>query len=668
MGKCEDAYDLRNDVPALWGLSSGFTIGSDSDRILPMSDYPMLHWLPEKPDWRDAFKAISVVEWSIEDAVKLANCRLDFVRTNMLDALVKKRFPAPPRDFAANPVRLAVLGSSTLAHLHSAIRIAGLRRGLWIDTYENDYGQYLQELLDQKSRLHEFKPTAVLFAFDAEHVSQGLLANLTQESADAELDDFIARITQVWELARAAFGCVILQQTVLNTFPSLLGSNEHRLPGSRHAFVKRLNERLRQAGDKARVDLIAIDDRIAQDGLSAWHSPLLWHRSKQEILPQAAPMWGDLVGRVLAAQRGKSYKVLVLDLDNTLWGGVIGDDGMDGIVLGQGSALGEGFAAIQKYAKDLSRRGIILAVASKNDEANALEPFTKHPEMILRRNDIASFRADWNDKAGNIRAIAADLNLGIDSLVFLDDNPFERALVRQELPMVAVPEVPDDPALIPQVLADAGYFEATTVTHEDLERGQQYQSNRAREQSKADATDIEGYLRNLEMRMIWRRFDSVGIQRTVQLINKTNQFNLTTRRYSEDEVLQVMNDPSSFGLQLRLIDRFGDNGVIAIVIGRKRQNSNDVTVDTWLMSCRVLGRQVEPTTLNLIVEHARLLGATRLIGEYIPTKKNGMVKDHYERLGFTVLDRDSEGGARSELDLTAFRLNETFIQVEEGEL
>jgi FkbH-like protein len=617
-------------------------------------------------NWHEKFKAFNNGNGTIEAAMLLANTQLDFVRTNALDNAVRQRFKQPPDGLTSKPVRLAILGSSTLAHLHSAIRIAGLRRGIWIETYENDYGQYLQELLDSSSKLHVFKPTAVLFAFDAHHLTQGLHAGLNYQSATVQVEETLNRVRQAWGLARQAFSCTLLQQTAVNVFPTILGSNECRLPGSRHRAIQNLNAKLREAADVDRVDLIAVDDHIAENGLDAWHDSALWHRSKQEVSPVAAPVWGDLVGRLLAAQQGKSFKALVLDLDNTLWGGVIGDDGLDGIVLGQGSPLGEGFVAVQEYVKELSRRGIILAVASKNDEANALEPFEKHPEMVLRRSDIASFRADWNDKAGNIRAIATDLNVGIDSLVFLDDNPFERTLIREELPMVAVPEVPDDPALVPRVLADAGYFEGIAITSEDFERTQQYQSNHAREQLKASATDIESYLRGLEMRLIWRRFDKVGLQRTVQLINKTNQFNLTTRRYSEEDVVAIMDDGHSFGLQLRLLDRFGDNGIIAIVIGRLQAPGGDLLIDTWLMSCRVLGRQVEPTTLNLIAAEARRLGAGRLIGEYIPTKKNGMVKDHYQRLGMTVFECDENGRSKAAIDLADFAPADTFIHVEEG--
>ncbi len=631
-----------------------------------MSNAATLYWLPAPEDWRARFKDFSNGGAAIENAVALANTRLDFIRTNALDTAVRSRFQSAPKDLGTKPVRLAMLGSSTLTHLHSAVRMGGLRRGIWIDTYENDYGQYMQELLDPGSALHDFKPTAVLFAFDGRHLTQGLHAANDSQHAIGQIAEAIAQIRQMWKLARDAFQCPILHQTAINVFPPLLGSNEHRLTGSRNGAVKRLNELVRQAADSDGVDLIALDDCVSRHGLNAWYDPALWHRSKQEITPVAAPLWGDLVGRVLAAHQGKSFKGLVLDLDNTLWGGVIGDDGLDGIVLGQGSALGEGFAAVQEYAKDLGRRGIILAVASKNDMANALEPFERHPEMLLRRGDIAAFRVDWNDKAGNIRAIASDLNIGIDSLVFLDDNPFERNLVRQELPMVAVPEVPDDPALVPQVLADAGYFEAVAITSEDRERTQQYQSNREREQLRAETTDIDGYLRALEMKMIWRKFDSIGLSRTVQLINKTNQFNLTTRRYSEEEVTAIMKDSRAFGLQLRLLDRFGDNGIIGIVIGKLIGIGSELVLDTWLMSCRVLGRQVESTTLNLVVRHARTIGVTRVVGEYIPSKKNGMVRNHYERLGFRVIETDSNGASKAILDLDQFVPVETFIQVEEG--
>jgi FkbH-like protein len=626
-----------------------------------------LSFLPENAQWRARLRALAKAGGDIwPDAVALANYRIDFIRTNALDEVVRRTTSlVPPAGTGTKPVRLAILGSSTLAHLHAPIRVAGLRRNIWIETYENNYGQYLQELLDPSSELHAFKPTTVLFAFDARHLAQGIHASLSETDAQAALAEIKALILRCWQAARAAFKCHIIQQTALPAFAPLMGGNEHRLAGSPARFIAALNHDLRIMADAEGVDLLALDTASAHDGLAAWHDAGLWHRSKQEVSPAAGPGYGELAGRLIAAKQGRSYKCLVLDLDNTLWGGVIGDDGMDGIVLGQGSPLGEGFTALQDYAKQLARRGVILAVCSKNDETNALEPFEKHPEMVLRRTDIAAFRANWQDKAGNIKAIAAELNIGLDSLVFLDDNPFERNFVREQLPMVAVPEVSDDPVEMLAALIQGGYFESLGVTDEDRERTAQYQENKAREQLRASTSDLEGYLRGLEMTMVWRRFDSVGLQRTVQLINKTNQFNLTTQRHTEEDILAIMADPNSFGLQIRLTDRFGDNGIIAIVIGRK-QDDGAVWIDTWLMSCRVLGRQVEPTTLNLAARLAQELGATKLVGQYIPTKKNAMVRNHYEKLGFTVVAVTDDGSSLAELDLAGFVPAPTFITVTEG--
>ena len=624
-----------------------------------------LYWLPRPPaDWRRQALSLAGLGESVwTAAIRLAKYDLSFLQTNGLDEIVRQTLgERPPGQLDTKPVRLAILGSSTLAHLHAGIRVGGMRRGLHISTYENAYGQYRQELSDPGSQLHAFRPTAVLFSFDARHVTEALHAALSDEEAKSAVEHQLDLMRQCWEAARSSFGCAVYQQTILPVLPNLLGSNEHRLAGSRNGAITRLNAALRELARVAGVDLVSLDDRVARDGLAAWHDVALWHRTKQEVKPPASPLYGDLVARVLAAKQGLSAKCLVLDLDNTLWGGVIGDDGLGGIVLGQGSGVGEAFVAIQAHARELARRGVILAVCSKNDPANAVEPFDLHPEMALRRADIACFQASWDDKAANIHAIAEALNIGLDALVFLDDNPFERNRVREALPMVAVPEFPDEPADVPQMLADAGYFEGLAVTEDDRQRTRQYRGNVARQALEASSADLDSYLRRLEMQLVWRRFDAVGLQRTVQLINKTNQFNLTTRRYTEADVQRIMHDPDSFGLQLRLIDRFGDNGIISIIIGGSR-GGGTVVIDTWLMSCRVLGRQVERTTLNLVVEQARRLGAQTLIGEYLPTKKNAMVKDHYRNLGFTVIGEGADGSSRATLALADYTPQPTFIEV-----
>jgi FkbH-like protein len=626
-----------------------------------------LYWLPEISDLELDIKTVDAAKdpgdaW--RRLVEIAGKRLDFTQTNRVDKVLQRRFvDAPPEGLATKPIRLAVLGSSTLTHLLPAMRVGGLRRGLFVTTHEGNYGQYLQELADPSSDLFTFRPSVILLALDAFHLTRGVDPAADVKASERALQEIVSHIKQCWRLARDA-KIPLVQQTALPLFAPILGNNEHRLPGSRQRLVTRLNEILRQTADEEGVDLLAIDSYATAQGVDAWHDSVLWHRAKQEVSPVAAPPYGDLVARLLAAQQGRSFKCMVLDLDNTLWGGVIGDDGLEGIVLGQGDPTGEAFLELQNYALQQANRGVILAVCSKNDEANALAPFEKHPEMVLKRADIACFVANWDDKAKNVRRIANELNIGLDSLVFVDDNPFERNLVRAELPMVAVPELPDDPAFFARTIADAGYFEGIRVTDEDRERSQQYQANAERSVLQAQSADLPSYLRSLDTELVWKEFDKVGLQRIVQLINKTNQFNLTTRRYTENDILSIMANPAAFGLQLRLIDRYGDNGIIGIVIGNRQ--GGEVAIDTWLMSCRVLGRQVEEATLGLVVEAATKLGAKRIIGEYIPTAKNGMVQEHYPKLGFALVGCLENGATRWTLECKSFRQPELYMKIKQG--
>jgi FkbH-like protein len=324
-----------------------------------------------------------------------------------------------------------------------------------------------------------------------------------------------------------------------------------------------------------------------------------------------------------------------------LWGGVIGDDGMTGIVLAQGDPVGEAFLSIQRTALALRERGVVLAVSSKNDEAVARQVFREHPDMLLREEHIAVFQANWKDKASNLRAIAATLNIDVSALVFLDDNPAERQQIRLELPEVGVPELPASPEYYPAMLLAAGYFEAVQFTIEDRMRAAQYQDNAARSAALGAASDMGAYLASLDMVAHVARFDEAGRARIAQLVNKTNQFNLTTRRYSESEVAAFESDPDAFGLQVRLQDRFGDNGMISVLLCRR--DGARWLIDTWLMSCRVLNRRLEEQLLNVLVASARAHGVDRLVGVYRPSAKNGMVKDHYRKLGFTLSSQSEDG-------------------------
>ncbi len=637
------------------------------------------NWLPTRDDWQEKLRSLrsSTASGTGSEAAdsrspadiaatlrELATSRMDFTEVTRLDRGLEKTLAEHGGSLPGlDTVRVAVLGSATTSHLPSGMRVAALRRGLALTIYEAPYGMYWQELMDQTSGLYGFQPQVLLLALDARHVAQ--MGAGHEHPSDA----VIATLRRCWRRARERFGCQVIQQTILPVLPPLMGNHEARLAQSPAAIIARVNEQLQAASAEEGVDLLAIDRASAADGLAAWHDPGIWHRSKHEVHPSATEAYGEQVARVIAAARGRSYKCLVLDLDNTLWGGVIGDDGLDGIVLGQGSGTGEAYSEFQRYAIALADRGVILAVCSKNDERNALEAFEKHPEMQLRREHIACFVANWTDKATNLRHIAKTLNIGLDALVFADDNPVERALVRRELPMIAVPELPEDPALYAQTIAAAGYFESLQITDEDRQRSQLYQANAERARSREalvnsgeSGTDMSSYLASLDMTMTVRPFDRIGLTRITQLINKTNQFNLTTQRRTEAEVEALMHDPQAVTMQVRLVDRFGDNGIIAVIIARL--HGTEAAIETWLMSCRVLGRQVEEACLNELVDQVRSFGVERLMGEYRPTEKNGIVREHYRTLGFTLLEEIADGSSRWQLALPGFTARPVVMRIE----
>jgi FkbH-like protein len=342
-------------------------------------------------------------------------------------------------------------------------------------------------------------------------------------------------------------------------------------------------------------------------------------------------------------------------LDNTLWGGVVGDDGLEGIKIGQGNAIGEAYLEVQNAALALRDRGIILAVSSKNEDAIARSPFREHPDMLLKEEHISVFKANWKDKASNIEMIANELNIGLDSIVFFDDNPVERMQVRAQLPEVAVPELPSDVSLYARTLLNAGYFDVVGISEEDKQRASQYQANKQRGELLSQVHDLGAFLLSLEMKVDASHFLKISVPRVTQLINKTNQFNLTTKRYTESGIEELMNKPNFITLQVRLSDRFGDNGIISIGICEIKGDVCEI--DTWLMSCRVFGRRVEEFQLAELVRFAESKGATQLVGKYIPTQKNVIVSGLYERLGFEKIASD-ENGSTWKFNIDDYRHND----------
>lgn len=636
-----------------------------------------LLWLAEH---RDLSAAIGEVKREpdplarLEATTRLANYRRDFTLTTRLDRLASEGLQAVTNGEASvaglQPLRIALLASHTVDHLVPAIRVAGLQRGLALRLHVAPYGLYRQALLMDDAELASFAPQLIVLALDARDAPLQLPLEASPESVAAAVTTRVDELRLLWRCARERYAAQVVQQTIVPADPPIFGSFEALVPASPWALIDLLNTAIRRAAREDGVLLLDIAWEAARgsygDGLA---EPLRWHQAKQLVSPNLAPLYGDQLARIAAASVGLSHKCLVLDLDNTLWGGVVGDDGIDGLHLGQGSPSGEAFLAIQHYAALLARRGIILAVCSKNDQ-NIAEAAFKHPEMVLKRSDIAAFVANWEDKANNLRRIASMLNIGLDSLVFVDDNPAERDIVRRELPQVAVPELPEDVADYPARIAAAGYFEAVSFTSDDATRGRNYALNAERKVAMTQATDMQGYLRDLQMVLYATRIGDAELARSTQLINKTNQFNLTTRRYSEAEVERIARrGPRAVALAIRLVDKYGDNGLISVVLARPDTAfaDDELLIDSWLMSCRVLGRQVEEAVLDVLVHAARAAGYRTLIGEYRPSGRNGMVAEHYPQLGFVPHPTPTEAASEATFwryDLGSSRPTRHFIEVQ----
>lgn len=617
-------------------------------------DLRALPWLPPPPaDFRQNCRAAATGG----DLRRLALHAIDVSQSWQLARALDRLTQGGEAELAPlRPFRLGVLSNATTDLMAAPLVAAGLRHGLAIEVIATEYGQVLQDATNPHSAIHQARPDAVLLALD----HRGLPLRPAPGQDDAAM--VAAALHYVGAIrAGIAAGCgaPVIVQTLARPADSLFGSLDWVLPGTLRRLVAGVNDGL-AAMVRGTPDMLLDVAHLAETvGLAYWHDHTQWHTAKQPFAVGVLPLWADHLARLLAAMRGLARKCLVLDLDNTLWGGVIGDDGLEGIRLGQGDAVGEAFLAVQRAALDLRGRGIVLAICSKNDEDKARAPFRDHPDMLLGEQDIAVFQANWVDKPTNLKAIARTLNIGTDALVFLDDNPAERAIVRRELPEVAVPELADDPSCYAPLLLAAGYFEAVAFSDDDASRAEQYQANARRAVLEHSATDMDAYLTSLTMVIHFAPFDGPGRARIAQLINKSNQFNLTTRRYTEAEVAAWAADGAAFTLQVRLRDAFGDNGMIGVVICRPGDLAASWEVDTWLMSCRVLGRRVEQAVLNEIAAAARSRGIRTVIGRYLASSRNQMVADHYPQLGFAPA-----GEAMWQLDIDAFTPYPVPMQVE----
>ena len=561
------------------------------------------------------------------------------------------------KDVSALPtIKVSLLGDTATQFLATAIKGEGIERGYNIDLFEAEYNQVERQILD---------PTSDLYAHDAKYtvVFQSTHKLLEQYSLMPASDwSTLAdeRINFIRTICESVCGKIIYYN-----YPEIedtvFGSYANKVSSSFSYQLRKLNFELMNLAQEYPnlfiCDIAGIQNKF---GRNFMFDSTVYVSTEMILSIDALPYVASRTLDIIASIEGKFKKCLILDLDNTVWGGVVGDDGWENIQVGHGLGIGKAFSEFQQWVKKLKNRGIIICVCSKNDEDKAKEPFEKNPEMVLKLDDISVFVANWENKADNIRTIQSILNIGFDSMVFLDDNPFERNMVCENVPGVTVPELPEDPGEYLEFLYSQNLFETASYSSADKDRTKQYQVEAQRVSSAKKFTNEADFLKSLEMVSEVSGFTPFNTPRVAQLSQRSNQFNLRTIRYTEDQITAIEKDPKQKGFAFTLEDKFGDNGLIAVVILQEK-DSETLFVDTWFMSCRVLKRGMENFTLNTIVEYAKSNGYKKIIGEYLPTAKNGMVAEHYTGLGFTKLE--GEETAQWELDVDAYQNRECYINI-----
>jgi FkbH-like protein len=567
-------------------------------------------------------------------------------RSLTANARVFKMLESSGQRVCRRKLRLAVVGNATFELLVPHLRATAFSYGVDLEVYAGAYNQHNQEILDPSSRLRGFRPEVVVIATNLHSLG------LAEESRNEFelIAEKIEEMKKLWSSCLQAFPCLVIQHNFVVPEVSSLSRLSSSLPGGRARVIRRLDMELEEAAAHTPGVVILDVEQIASVlGKRVWEDERMWIQAKQYPSANGTVL---LLKHQMALVRGAiglGSKCVVLDLDNTIWGGIVGEDGLNGIQLG-GTAKGEAFLCFQRYLLGLRQRGIILAVCSKNNESDAWQVFDEHPEMILKRDHISVFVANWRSKTENLRDIATKLNIGLDSIVFVDDNPMERELVRAELPEIEVPDLSEDPSTFAATLHRELLFESVSLTREDRKRADDYTANAQRQALQTSSANLEQFLASLRMTLRLRRFDSANEPRIVQLINKTNQFNLTTRRMSDAEVRAYVADHDCYTQFAQLSDRFGDSGIVGVLMASPRKQA--LNIDQWLMSCRVLGRQMEVAMLSSLWKYARSNGYQTLTGVYAPTAKNSQVADLYTNLGFTFVKQDVTGNRYYEADLS----------------
>lgn len=557
--------------------------------------------------------------------------------------------------------KIAVLGGSTTHDIISITELFLLNFGIRPIFYESEFGQWWQDAMFCPQELFEFSPDVVFIHTSSRNITSFPAVSDSDEQTDKLLDAEFARFESAWQALKDKFGSVIIIQNNFELpYFRLLGNSDTSNKRGHTNFINRLNMKFADyAAANSGFYINDINYLSADYGLSRWSAPFYWHMYKYCLALDAIPEFAFNLASIIKSIYGKNKKALALDLDNTLWGGVVGDDGVEGIEIGHETSMGQVYSEFQKYLKDVSSIGITLNVNSKNEHENAMAGLN-HPESTLKPKDFIVIKANWETKDRNLFAIAKELNIGTDSIVFIDDNPAERAMVTASLPETEAPDI-GSPENYIGILDRSRFFEVTELSSDDVKRNEMYRQNAARAAEQAQFADYGDYLRSLNMKAVIRDFEPIYIPRIAQLTNKSNQFNLTTLRISESEMENISKDDRYIRLYGKLSDKYGDNGVITVVIGQKENDK--LHIKLWLMSCRVLKRDMELAMLDSLVDAAKAQGIKKLYGYYYKTAKNAMVKEFYGTLGFKKLS-ETEDSSEWELDISDYQNKNKVIEVE----
>jgi len=533
--------------------------------------------------------------------------------------------------------KIAILASYSIQHFQYVFKLFLFNKAIQPELYEGSFNNTEYEILNPSSGLYRFEPDIIFILTDHRDIKNYPPIFTSKDDIDIWVGKRISEWNQLWDKLKTSRVSTIFQALYTIPAETPLGNLESNYIFSQTSCLKLLNYNL-IVNKPQHINLIDMDHHSAIYGKDRWFDDKDYFISKQGFSFNAIPHLASVFSSLVASSTGRVNKCLVLDLDNTLWGGVIGDDGVDGINIDPNNPIGEAYLSFQKYIKKLKERGVMLAVCSKNNEDMAKIPFLKHEQMILKLNDICCFVANWDDKVNNIRSIAKQLNIGLDSLVFFDDNPAERELVKRYLPEVTVVPVDEEPAHYVKTLDRGAYFDWIQLTKEDIERTETYVANYQREEIRREHTDYDSFLKSLEMEIMIDELSEQGLSRVVQLINKTNQFNLRTKRYSENDIQKMMNDSSNFILLFgELKDKFSNFGIITCIILRK---VNDMAfIDTWVLSCRAFNKGVEYAMFNKVVDKVKTWNKiSHIVGEFIPTEKNKVITEFLPTLEFKRLN------------------------------